>query len=74
MSAMSIRRLLRLVIPLLVAGFGVLVMPTTAGAAVQTFHRFAVVPECRGHDHHARWTVGDRRHELGRHGPDRDDD
>jgi hypothetical protein len=42
MSTMSIRRLLRLVIPLLAAGFGVLVVPTSAGAAVQTFHRFEV--------------------------------
>jgi hypothetical protein len=43
MSTMSIRRLLRLVISLLVAGFGVLAVPNTAGAAVQTFHRFEVV-------------------------------
>jgi hypothetical protein len=42
MFTMSIRRLLRLVVPLLVAGFGVLAVPTTAGAAVQTFHRFEV--------------------------------
>jgi hypothetical protein len=43
MSTMSIRRPLRLVISLLVAGFGVLAVPNTAGAAVQTFHRFEVV-------------------------------
>jgi len=42
MSALSIRRSLRVVIPLLAAAFGVLALPATAGAAVQTFHRFEV--------------------------------
>ena len=42
MPAMSIRQLLRLVIPLLAAGLGLMAAPTTAGAAVQTFHRFEV--------------------------------
>jgi hypothetical protein len=40
--SMSIRRFLRLVVPLFVAGFSVLAVPSTAGAAVQTFHRFEV--------------------------------
>ena len=42
MSTLSIPRSFRLVIPLLVAGLGVLAVPTTAGAAVQMFHRFEV--------------------------------
>jgi len=42
MSALSIRRSLRVVIPLLAAGFGVLALPATAGATVQTFHRLEV--------------------------------
>ena len=42
MPTMSIRRSLRLVIPLLAAGLGLMAVPTTAGAAVQTFHRFEV--------------------------------
>lgn len=43
MFTMPIRRSSRLVIPLLVTGFWVLAVPTTAGAQVQTFHRFEVV-------------------------------
>jgi hypothetical protein len=43
MFIMPIRRSSRLVIPLLVTGFWVLAVPTTAGAEVQTFHRFEVV-------------------------------
>jgi hypothetical protein len=42
MSTMSIRRSGRFVIPLFAAGLGVLAVPTPAGAAVQTFHRFEV--------------------------------
>jgi hypothetical protein len=42
MSTLSIPRSFRLVIPLLVAGLGVLAVPTNAGAAVQMFHRFEV--------------------------------
>ena len=41
MSIRFIRPARRILIPLL-AGFGVLAMPTTADAAVQTFHRFEV--------------------------------
>ena len=43
MSTRSIRRSFRFVIPLLVASFWVLAVPSTAGAAVQIFHRFEVV-------------------------------
>jgi hypothetical protein len=42
MPSLSIRRSVRLVIPLLAAGLGLMAVPTTAGAAVQTFHRFEV--------------------------------
>jgi hypothetical protein len=42
MFTMSIRRSLRLVIPLVTAGFGLIAVTTPAGAAVQTFHRFEV--------------------------------
>jgi hypothetical protein len=42
MSKTSVRRSLRLVIPLLAAGFSLMAVATPAAAAVQTFHRFEV--------------------------------